>query len=97
MINIINQIFEIEKKSKVNDYSKIDRNIKRLKSEIESLGYIVEDPMGRAYTVTDADLEATMSDQLSKKPKVSKVLKPVIYETSQGQRMLIQKGVVVVS
>ena len=97
MINIINQIFEIDKKAKANQYSKIERNIKRLNNELESLGYVVENPEGRSYSVTDSDLEVSMSDQLSKNPKVTKVLKPVIYEINDGERVLVQKGVVVVA
>ena len=96
MLTIINQIWEITSKAEANDYTTISRNLRRLNSEIEDMGYTVIDPINRPYRETDADIEANIATPLHKKSKIVKVLKPIIYKTENGQNQLVQKGIAIV-
>jgi hypothetical protein len=96
MLTIINQVWEISNKATSNSYDAIARNLRRLNSEIEDLGYTVIDPLNRAYKETDADIEANIATPLHSKSKVVKVLKPIIYKNEMGQNQLVQKGIVIV-
>jgi len=96
MIPIINQIFEISQKVEQNSITVIDRNLRRLFSEFEEKGYQIVNPIGRQYKETDSDIEANISTEISKKSKVVKVLKPIIYLNENGQNQLIQKGITIV-
>ncbi len=96
MLTIINQIWEISNKSESNSYDAIARNIRRINSEIEDMGYTVIDPINRLYKETDADIEANIATALHSNSKVVKVLKPIIYQNENGQNQLAQKGIVIV-
>jgi hypothetical protein len=97
MINIINQIFEIEYKLKLKNEDAADRNIKRLYHELETLGYNVINPINRSYKETDTDIEASLAGLLKGELKVTRVLKPIVYQKiDNGQLALVQKGIVIV-
>lgn len=100
MINpllIINQLFEMQAKMKdkgiVNDF---DRNLKRLYTIFEDEGYIVQDPTGENYSETRTDYEASISGHIGLKMKISRTIKPIIYQQKDGCALLLQKGVVLV-
>jgi len=96
MLSIINQIWEIQVKSAANGYDGIQRNLRRLESELSELGFTVIDPLGRLYKETDTDIEATISTRLDGDSKVVKVLKPIVYQMENGQNILVQKGITIV-
>jgi len=96
MLSIINQIWEIQVKSAANGYDGIQRNLRRLESELSELGFTVIDPLGRLYKETDTDIEATISTRLNSDSKVVKVLKPIVYQMENGQNILVQKGITIV-
>ena len=96
METIINQIFEISQKSEHSNEINISRNLKRIFAEFESMGFHIVNPMGRPYKSTDSDIEASVSGELSKKMKVEKVLKPIIYKEIEGKNALVQKGIVII-
>lgn len=96
MIDLINQIFEIDQKSKKNGYAAIDRNVNRVFNHLEGLGYEIENPQGKVYKITDTAIEANISEQLSNTPTITKVIKPIIYITENGTKKLLQKGIVFV-
>lgn len=96
METIINQIFEISQKSENNTEINLSRNIKRIYSELEEMGYQIINPIGRPYRETDSDIEANIAGGISRKSKVEKVLKPIIYKNENGSNVLIQKGIVIV-
>ncbi len=96
MLSIINQIWEIQLKSATNGYDGIQRNLRRIESELLELGYTVIDPIGRLYKETDTDIEANISTSLHADSKVVKVLKPIIYQLENGQNVLVQKGITIV-
>ncbi|AYL97947.1 hypothetical protein [Mucilaginibacter celer] len=96
MIAIINQVFEIQQKLQQRGDTIADRNFKRIYHEFETLGYNVIDPAGRDYKETDTDIEATLSGGLSTGMKITRVLKPIIYQADSGlQPLLVQKGIVI--
>ncbi|MFT5819372.1 MAG: hypothetical protein ACI8ZM_000595 [Crocinitomix sp.] len=96
MLTIINQIWEISNKAESNSYEAIARNLRRINSELEDMGYTVIDPLNRLYKETDADIDANIATPLHAKSKIVKVLKPIIYQNESGQNQLVQKGIVIV-
>lgn len=96
METIINQIFEISQKSENSSEINLSRNLKRIYSELEEMGYQIINPMGRAYRETDSDIEANIAGNVSRNSKIEKVLKPIIYKNENGNNVLIQKGIVIV-
>ena len=96
MKEILNQLFEIEKKSQNNQLTLFDRNLKRMFYEMEKLGYSLKNPLGEKFTEERTDVEAKITGELHPAMKVTKVLKPIIYKKTQDQAVIIQKGVVIV-
>ncbi len=97
MVNIINQIFEIEYKLRSKNEDSVDRNIRRMYHELETIGYKVINPLNRSYKETDTDIEASLAGTLKGELKVTRVLKPIIYQKiNDGQLALVQKGIVIV-
>lgn len=94
MINIINQIFEIEKKSKEQHLEIFERNFDRIYHELQEMGYIVENPVGKTYDERDASLEVNLVGN-SSIPIITKVLKPIIFEKDGDNLSLLQKGIVI--
>ncbi|WP_138434893.1 hypothetical protein [Winogradskyella algicola] len=96
MIEIINQIFALESKlikTGSNDYT---RNFDRIASEFENLNYHVINPIGKPYRNEMTDVEASISGDLNKNSKITKVLKPIIYQIDDNETKLVQKGIVIV-
>ncbi len=96
MKEILNQIFDIEQKSEKKDIDIFNRNIRRLYHEIEVLGFVAKNPLGEKYSLERTDIEATLMSDFKPKMKITKVLKPIIFTTTNGQMQLVQKGVVIV-
>ena len=96
MINIINQIFEIQNKAVSNNLDQFDRNFRRINSEFEEIGYTIVNPIGQKYSETATDIEANISNPLTAKSKIVKVLKPIIYKDNNGNNEVVQKGIVIV-
>lgn len=93
IINIINQVFEIEKKGAG---AAIDRNLSRIKAELENLGYSYHNPAGETWNETRTDCEASISGAVKAKMTVTEVIKPVVYQWADGQKKIVQKAIVVV-
>jgi hypothetical protein len=65
--------------------------------ELETIGYKVINPLNRSYKETDTDIEASLAGTLKGELKVTRVLKPIIYQKiNDGQLALVQKGIVIV-
>lgn len=94
MLNIINQIFEIQKKSNDQNISFFERNFERIYYELEEMGYTVVNPLGRKYDSRDASLEVNLVGN-SNSPVITKVLKPVIFQKDGNELVLLQKGIVI--
>lgn len=97
MKNIITQIFEIESKIKPEDQQLFKRNFERIYHELEQKGYLVINPIGKRYDERDVSIEANILNDKAQGLKITKVLKPTIYQNETGgNRVLIQKAVVIV-
>lgn len=95
MKNIINQIFEIETKLGVENGQNVRRNFERLYHEIELEGYRIVNPLGQRYDERDVSIEANFLSE-NHQNKISKVIKPAIYQQADGENTLVQKAVVIV-
>ena len=104
IITILNQLFEIERKSKENGLlDKIVRNIERIKSALiqdnQSGEIFYEDPTGEEYSETRNDLEVHIVGENTQDLIVVDVIKPIIrYGNRQlGLTQVIQRGLVSVT
>jgi hypothetical protein len=96
VIELLNQLFEIEKKTRQNGIDRIDRNIERLKWLFEQEGYSYKDPTGETYNETRMDCQATILSE--QEPFVIQdTIKPIIYQTTDGQTMIVQQARVIIN
>ena len=96
-IHIINQLFEMQAKVKDNGLAQqLDRNFNRLFSHFEDEGYMFQDPTGETYTESRTDCEASISGRISSKMKITRTIKPIIYQRKDDRMQLLQKAVVIV-
>lgn len=96
LINIINQIFEIEKKLTAAGGVNVQRNVERIKTELREMGYTWHNPLHEGWDETRTDCEAGISGSLKPKMRITEVLKPIVHYTENGGQRLVQKAVVVV-
>ena len=96
IINIINQVFEIEKKSGANGASNIQRYLDRIKAELAELGYDYHNPLNEKWDETRTDCEANVAGSLKNKMLITEVIKPVVHQKTDGTKKIIQKAIVVV-
>ena len=94
MKEIINQLFEIEKKVSDHNLDMLERNLTRIFHQLEEMGYQIVNPIGKRYDERDASVEANILNPNAE--IITRVLKPVIYTTENGQYTLLHKGVVIV-
>ncbi len=94
MIALINQIYEIKRKSIENEYDSLERNLDRIFYELTEMGYRIEIPLKQKYHETNTAVEANLlTDNAS---TIVKVLKPIIYKKEDDTFSLLQKGIVIV-
>jgi hypothetical protein len=96
IVNIINQVFEVEKKLQAQQAGSIQRNLDRIKSELSEMGYQYHSPLHEKWDETRTDCEANIVGSLRSKMIISDVIKPVVYQTDQSVKKIIQKAIVVV-
>jgi hypothetical protein len=89
-LRIINQVFDIERKSAQN--AAILRHIERIRSTFEEMGYQIYNPSGEPYNETRTDCEASIAGSKVDNLVVAEVIKPIV----RRQGVIIQKGVVIV-
>ena len=111
-LDIINQIFEIERKvEKLEETNSIQRNVAKLKEIMESqvstlfaneIGFIYENPIGQVYDETRTDCNASIAGENTEDLIIIEVIKPII-RLKQSDLIqqnditrIVQKGVVVV-
>lgn len=101
-IQILNQIFEIEKKTlKLNEKNSINRNINKLKDIFENdldenLSFIIDNPINQKYKETRTDVEANISGDSTENLIIVDVIKPIIRLKQDQNTQIIQKGIVIV-
>ena len=104
-LDIINQIFEIEKKIAVlQENNSIQRNINKLKDILENdlsstsgeaAGFVYHNPLGESYNETRTDCEASIAGISTDNLTITEVIKPIIRYKSGGLNKLVQKGIVI--
>lgn len=72
-----------------------ERNFNRLFNLFEEEGFIIQDPTGETYAETRTDCEASISGRIGSKMKITRTIKPIIYQRKDGSVQLVQKGVVI--
>ncbi len=96
MTEIINQVFALDLKLKKEENTSAKRYIERIYHEFEEMGFQIVNPIGQSYRNEMTDVEANVLGSLSKSSKITKVLKPVIYQVENEETTLLQKGIVIV-
>lgn len=97
ILNILNQLFEIEKKITQQPLEKtINRNLRRLKMPFEEMGYTYHNPLGEKYALTRMDCEATIAGDATENLFIVEVIKPIVYFQENGQNQIVQKAIVII-
>lgn len=97
VLNLLNQIFDIQKKIRDTELERsLSRNLRRMRDSFSDAGYRIHDPTGEAYDLTRLDCEAMVSGDGTDRLTVVEVVKPIVYHITNGVPELIQKGVVLV-
>lgn len=96
MTEIINQIVALDSKLKKENNDSGNRYLDRIYHEFEAIGFQIVIPLGQTYRNEMTDVEANVIGELSRTSKITKVLKPVIYQIENNETKLLQKGIVVV-
>lgn len=98
LLPLVNQVFDLEKKAKrLADGQKLNRNLRRIKETLETVGLQIHDPLGEPFNETRTDCDASISGTHSDNLFITEVLKPIVHQNIDGFLQLIQPGVVVVS
>lgn len=109
-VDLVNQVFEIEKKvSALTESNSIHRNVRRMKEWFEHelpwpssgqpvvLNLTYSDPTGESYNETRTDCDASIAGAGSDNLVIKEVIKPIIwYSVNGGPKTIIQQAVVVV-
>jgi len=95
---IANLVFELDKKvvSK-NDNPTLLRIHGKMKQVVADAGIWLYDPSGEKYSETRTDIEANIAGSSTKNLVIKEVIKPVLYKEDGGKKILLQKGIVIVS
>lgn len=96
MIAIINQLFALEEKIKKDNNNDYTRYFERIYHELDLMEYNIINPIGKPYRNEMTDVDANIVNDLSSSSKITKVLKPIIYQVKDNQTQLLQKGIVIV-
>lgn len=96
IVNIINQVFEVEKKLPAQQAGSLQRHIDRIKAEFGELGYHYHNPLHEKWDETRTDCEANIVGVLKSRMLITEVIKPVVYHTDNATKKIIQKAIVVV-
>jgi hypothetical protein len=107
-LDLINQIFEIEKKVYfIKEQNSISRNINKIKEMIEteffnndpnidSVGFVIHNPIGESYNETRTDCDASISGDSTENLEIIEVIKPIIFLKHGPVKKIVQKAIVIV-
>jgi len=96
-LQIINQIFDMEKRlSSIENSRPLERNIRRIKSQLAEMNIEYLNPIGERYSETRTDVEATISGNSTRNLMITEVIKPIIVQRNGNVQQIIQTGVVIV-
>jgi len=106
-LDIINQVFEIEKKaSALQESNTIHRNVNRLREIMAhdilrsghegDSGLTYHNPIGEDYSITRTDCEASIAGDSTTDLYIAEVIKPIIRLHQGSISIIVQKAIVVV-
>ena len=103
-LDMLNQIFEIEKKlERIQEPNSISRNLSKLKELFETelysesaCGLSYYNPIDEAYSETRTDCDASIAGGSTDNLVIIEVIKPIIRFKQGGFNHIVQRGVVVV-
>lgn len=96
-IQIINQLFELEKKIvEQKDADKLERNLRRIKSSFAEIGLTYYNPIGEAYDETRTDCQASIVGPSAENLYITEVIKPIIVDRAEEKNVIVQKAIVIV-
>ena len=95
-LSLINQLFEIERKLAAKQVDVVDRNLERIKHDLEGSGIKVIDPTGEKYEETRTDCQANIVGELGKNMVITRTMKPIIIANTPNGMELVQRGTVIV-
>lgn len=93
---LINQLFEIERKLAAKQVDVVDRNLERIKHDLDGNGIKVIDPTGEKYEDTRTDCQANIVGELGKNMVITRTMKPIIIVNGPNGMELVQRGTVIV-
>lgn len=108
-LDILNQVFEIEKKlSKLTEDNSIGRNVRRLREQFASGNWQVgppttpisleyHDPTGEPYDETRTDCDASIAGSSAEALRIVETIKPIVRLRQGVFDKIVQRAVVVVS
>jgi hypothetical protein len=109
VLDILNQVFEIEKKTqKLKEENSINRNVRRLKTQFENgfriamgqevaeVSLTYHDPTGEPYDETRTDCEASIAGESADGLRIVEAIKPIIRLRLGEANLIVQRAVVIV-
>ncbi len=98
ILNLLNQVFEIEKKAnRLTEQNSIGRNINKLKELFSEKGLVYEDPTGEVYNDSRSDCEARISGNSTSNLYIVETIKPIIRQRKpDGGTVIRQRALVIV-
>jgi len=96
ILQALNHLYEIERRSMQAPSLGLQRSIDRLKEDFEAGNMFYEDPMGQEFNETRTDLEASITGASTADLVVVEVIKPIIRYGERALSRVVQKGIVVV-
>ena len=96
-LKLINHFFDMEKKiSQKTELQPLSRNIERVKTTFEEMGYVIRNPKGEAYNETRTDCEASIVGNSTENLVITDVIKPIVYWRIGELISIVQQAVVLV-
>ena len=75
----------------------VSRNLDRIRHHLTEMGYQYHSPLLEPYSSERTDCEASIAGELSDHDmRITKVIKPMIYQKTDVGESLIQKAIVIV-
>ena len=97
IVKLINNFFDIDKKvAQKPEMQSLTRNLERMKSSFEEMGYIIRNPKGEVYSDTRTDCDASIVGAGTENLVITDVIKPIVYWRIGEVLGIVQKGIVLV-
>lgn len=103
LLELVNQVFEVEKKlSRIDKPHSINRNVRRMREILQEglydqqdLGLVYHDPLGEPYNETRTDCDASIAGESPDNLTITEVIKPIIFLQMGSHKRMVQKAVVI--